>query len=86
MAESGLPSFGATVWMGLLAPAATPSSTIALLYRASASALLACEIHENLDAIGMEVIGSTPDEFAAVIESETAFWAKLVREGKVRAE
>jgi tripartite-type tricarboxylate transporter receptor subunit TctC len=86
MAESGLPGFDSTVWMGLMAPAATPSPIIGLLYRASAKALLASEIREKLDTLGMEVIGSTPEEFAAVIESETPFWAKLIREAKIEAE
>jgi tripartite-type tricarboxylate transporter receptor subunit TctC len=70
MAESGFPGFDVNAWFGLLAPAGTPSPIITKLHGETARALAAPDLRERFNKLGMEVIGNSPGEFAAVIRSE----------------
>jgi tripartite-type tricarboxylate transporter receptor subunit TctC len=73
-------------WYGLLAPAGTPREIIMKLQAEAAKALAAPDLLERYHASGLEEIGSTPDEFAAVIREDTARWAKVVRAANIRTE
>jgi tripartite-type tricarboxylate transporter receptor subunit TctC len=70
MAESGFPGFDVNAWFGLLAPAATPAPIIDKLHRETARVLALDDIRKRFSDAGMEVIGNSPAEFAAVIRSE----------------
>jgi tripartite-type tricarboxylate transporter receptor subunit TctC len=78
VAESGLPGFDATTWHGLVAPAGTPKDAIATLHRATVAALNDPETGKRLADLGVEIAGSSPEEFAAYIKSEIPKWAAVV--------
>ena len=86
VAESGFPGFEATLWGGLVAPAGTPPSVIQKLHAESVNALRQAEVQTRLAESGLEPIGSTPAEFAAVIKAEIPKWAKLISESSIRAD
>jgi tripartite-type tricarboxylate transporter receptor subunit TctC len=86
VAESGLPGFEASNWFGLMAPAATPPEIVARLNAEAAKALQAPEVREKLAALGFEIQSSTPQEFTALLKSETEKWAKVVKASGARAE
>jgi tripartite-type tricarboxylate transporter receptor subunit TctC len=86
VAESGLPGFNVTVWLGLLAPTGTSARIIDRLHRESVKALETKDIRDKLANLGMDVIGNSPEEFAAVIKSETPFWADVIRRAGIRPE
>lgn len=86
VAESGLPGFDVTVWFGLLAPAGTPAAIVGQLQRETAQVLEISEIREKLTNLGMDVIGNSPEEFAAAVKSETPFWADVIRRARIRPE
>jgi len=86
LAESGLPGYEAGSWYGMLAPAGTPPPIIARLHDAIVRALAQPEVRERLAAEGAEVIGGTPEEFAATIEAELARMGKLIRDARIRME
>ena len=86
VAESGLPGFDVTVWFGLLAPADTPVAIIDRLHREAVRILKIKEIRDKLANLGMDVIGNSPEEFAAVIKSETPFWADVIRRAGIKPE
>jgi tripartite-type tricarboxylate transporter receptor subunit TctC len=86
VAESGLPGFDVTVWLGLLAPAGTPVAIIDRLHRESINILEMKEIRDKLATLGMDVIGNSPKEFASVIKSETPFWADVIRRAGIKPE
>ena len=86
IAESGLPSYEATQWFGLLAPAGTPRSVIDRLYQESSRALRTDELRERMTAEGLEVVAGTPEEFAAYIRAETAKWAQVIKAAGIKPQ
>jgi len=84
--EIALPGFEANTWHGVVAPAGTPAAIVARLNREIVAILHLPEVVERLSAQGAEAVGSTPEEFAAYIRSETVKWAKVVRESGAKAE
>jgi tripartite-type tricarboxylate transporter receptor subunit TctC len=82
---AGLPGFEVTLWYPLMAPAATPPAIINKLYVESIKALKSPDIVAQLAAQGVEVVGSTPQELAAYMKSETAKWSRLIRDAKIKA-
>jgi tripartite-type tricarboxylate transporter receptor subunit TctC len=84
MGEAGLNGVDATTWFGLFAPAGTPKDVVDRLQRDAATALRS--LKDNFAKQGDEVIGSTPDEFAAHVRAEHAKWGKLIRDLGVKIE
>ena len=84
--EAGLPGFEANTWHGVVLPAGASAEVIAKLNREIVAILHLPDVVERLSAQGAEPVGSTPEEFAAYIRSETAKWAKVVRESGAKAE
>ena len=80
IAESGYPGFEVAAWTGLLAPARTPATIVRKLHLETVKALALPDLRAKLADLGLEGIGNSPDEFAAVIKSEIPKWAKLIKE------
>jgi tripartite-type tricarboxylate transporter receptor subunit TctC len=79
IAESGLPGFGIYSWGGLVAPAHTPREVIRRLNEAANKALQTEEVRQAMRDNASEPQGGTPEEFAAFIRSEMAFWGDAVK-------
>ena len=77
--ESGLPGFNGNTWLGLVAPAGTPREIVARISTEVSRALNAPEVRERLLAQGVEPVGSTPEQFAAHLESEMRRYAAVIR-------
>jgi tripartite-type tricarboxylate transporter receptor subunit TctC len=86
IAESGYPGFEATNWYGLLAPARTPATIVGRLHRETVKALALPDLRRKLTDLGLEVIGNSPEEFAAAIKSETPKWAKVIKESGIKLD
>lgn len=86
IAESGYPGFEASVWYGLVAPAATPKAVVARLHEEVQKALQTKEVRERMTAVGGEVIPGSADMFAALIRSERQRYEKLVREANIKPD
>ncbi len=86
VAAAGLPGYEATAYNGLLAPAKTPPAVIAKLNQEAAQILRRTEVKERIFNGGGEVVGGTPDEFAAIMRLEMAKWGRLIREAGIRGE
>ena len=86
MAESGLPGFEAVSWIGALVPAGTPQPIVDKIHTDLVAVLRMPEIKEKLGALGAEVVGNTPEQFAAWNRSEIAKWAKAIKESGARTE
>jgi len=77
--ELGIRNFDATTWHGLVAPARTPGEVIATLHRALAATLADAALKKSLSDLGIDIIGGTPEEFAAYIRSEIPKWTAIVK-------
>lgn len=86
MAESGLPGFEAVSWIGALVPAGTPQPIVDKIHADMVAVLRAPEIKEKLGALGAEVVGNTPEQFAAWNRTEIAKWAKAIKESGARVD
>jgi tripartite-type tricarboxylate transporter receptor subunit TctC len=79
VAESGVPGFNGSTWLGLVAPAGTPPAIVARLSAETSKALNAPEVRERMLAQGVEPVGSTPEQFAAHLETEMQRYAAAVK-------
>ena len=77
--ELGLKGFEATTWHGLVAPGRTSKDLIATLNRATVEALRDAGVKAQLGDLGVDIVGSTPDEFAAYIRAEIPKWTAIVK-------
>ena len=84
LAEAGAPGQVSLFFQGIVAPAGTPKEIVHQLYREIAKILARPEPKERLAAIGFAVTVSSPEEFQAQIKSETARWAKVIREADIK--
>ena len=86
VAESGLPGYEVVGWYGLAAPARTPRPIIQKLNAETNRALQSPEMIERLRSQGLEPVGSTPEQAAALIRNDVARWTKIVRDAGMRSE
>jgi tripartite-type tricarboxylate transporter receptor subunit TctC len=85
-AEGGLPGLESSSGSGLLAPARTPRDIVRLLHAETVRAVTSPDVRERLLAQGLDIVASTPDEFAAVLREETARWAKVIKAARIKAD
>jgi tripartite-type tricarboxylate transporter receptor subunit TctC len=85
MVESGYPGFEAVPWFGLVAPAGTPQFVIDKVHRETARVLALPDVRKRLAELGLDLIGNTPSEFAAVIKAEIPQWAAVIKGAGIRA-
>jgi len=86
VAESGLPGFEASNWFGLMAPAGVPAEVVSRLNAETAKALQSPDVRDKLNALGMEIQSSTPQEFSALLKGEIEKWAKVAKASGAKAD
>lgn len=86
IAEAGLPGYEAVQWYGVLAPAATPRDIITKLHAGVVRALQNPDVRQRLLNDGAEPVGSSPEEFAIYLRSETTKWAKVIKAAGIKPE
>ena len=79
IAEAGYPGFEALAWNGVLVAAGTPPAIVARLNAEINLILKDPAVKSKLNEQGFELVGGTPEEFAALIRSESAKWAPVIR-------
>jgi tripartite-type tricarboxylate transporter receptor subunit TctC len=79
MKEAGIEGVEVPLWFGLLAPAGTPRDVVAALAAGVARAAKDPDMKRRLEEQGGEPVGSTPEEFAALLREEVAKWAEVVK-------
>ena len=84
--EQGLPGFEVVAWNGVVAPAGTPQPVVHRLHAEIVRGLNAPSVRERLRNFAAEGVGNSPEEFAALIRTETARWAKVIRDGNVKVD
>ena len=86
IAESGLPGFEASSWFALLAPAGLPKDVLARINAETARVLNLPDVREKLTQLGLDVAPGSPEALASQIQTETAKWAKVVKESGAKLD
>jgi tripartite-type tricarboxylate transporter receptor subunit TctC len=87
VAESAdLPGFEVLTWFGLLTTAGTPGDIVNKLYGEISQALAQPAVKEQIGKLGMEIVGSSPDQYAAFLRTENVKWGGMVKQLKLKAD
>ena len=86
IAESGYPGFAAVAWHGILAPARTPTNIVRRLNVEIVKIINMPDVKEKLIALGAEPVGNISEEFGALVKSEVAKWADVVKKSGAKVD
>ncbi|MBI4204378.1 MAG: tripartite tricarboxylate transporter substrate binding protein [Betaproteobacteria bacterium] len=86
VAESGLPGFEALQWFGIFAPAGTSKDVIARQNGEIVKILRLPDVRERLSSLGADVVGNTPEQFAAFQKADAAKWARIVKQSGAKID
>ena len=86
IAEAGLPGFDTGVWWGLLGPGGLPHDITMKLAKDCVDAINAPTVKARLLALGATPIGSSPQEFAALIRADYEKWGPVIKAAGIRGE
>ncbi len=84
--EVDMPDLQTENWYGMVAPAGTPTAIVASLNKAATEAMRDPVVKEKLASQGALLVGGTPDQFRAFIDTETKKWAKVIKDAGVETE
>jgi len=85
-AESGVPGYEHEPWNGMFAPARMPKAVLARINAEVARGLNAPDVKKVFDRDGADVVGSKPEEFAAILKSEIDKWARVAKAANIKVE
>lgn len=81
-----VPGYVGDAWHGLLAPAGTPQAIVDKIAADTAKVLAMPDIKAKLAAIGLETVGNSPAEFAAIVRNDHQKWGKVIRDANIKLE
>lgn len=84
--EAGLPGYEFVTWHGILAPKATPRPIVVLLNEQIKKVLTAPGQAQVWQERGLDVIASSPEEFAAHLDAEQKKWGRVIKERGIKAD
>jgi tripartite-type tricarboxylate transporter receptor subunit TctC len=82
VAEAGVPGYESSAWYGLVLPARTPPRIVSVLNGGVVRVLNESDVEQKMAANGMQIVASSPYQFAAFIGEEVAKWARVVKVSK----
>lgn len=85
-AEAGLRDFEIDNFTGLVGPAGMPAEAVAKVHAAAVKALATALVRERFASLGVQPVGSTPEQFAALIREDLARWSKVIKAAGIKAE
>jgi len=86
VAESGVPGYDFTAWMGVLAPRSTPPDIVRKVQQEIAKIVFATELERRLAAEAAVPVGSSSAEFAGFLKTDIERWMRVVREANIQVE
>lgn len=84
--EQGLSNFDVSSWVGVLVPAGTPAPIIDKINNAFSQALKNPAVQARMAEQGNEVVASSPAQFGAFLNQESAKWAKVIKDNNIQLE
>jgi tripartite-type tricarboxylate transporter receptor subunit TctC len=86
VAEAGVPGFDVSAWAGAIVPAGVPKAIISRLNAELNKALATPSVRDKLPEMGLEIVGGTPEQYAAHIKSEAVKWADVVKRSGAKVD
>ena len=86
IAESGVPGYEMSQWFGVFGPAGLPPAITQKLAAEINAILKTPDVAEKIASQGGDIIGSSPEAFAAFLKTDTVRWAKLIKDANIKAE
>ncbi|RYF20311.1 MAG: tripartite tricarboxylate transporter substrate binding protein, partial [Comamonadaceae bacterium] len=87
LAESGLPGFSSVTWFGVYLPAGAPPALVERVHKAFTKAMQSPEVIDSLAKLGVEPAApSTPAQFNAMVQADSARWANVIKQHKITLE
>jgi tripartite-type tricarboxylate transporter receptor subunit TctC len=86
IAEGGLSGYEVVTWFGLLAPSGTPADIVLRVNRETNQALSVPAVRDQMGQLGIEPVGGTPEQFAALLKDENVRWSRMVGDLGLRTE
>ena len=86
IAESGVPGYDSSVWIGVFAPTGTPRDIIDRLHATMTRILKMPDVRERLLGQEMEPVGSSPEQFSELVRSDLDKWLKVIKTANVRLD
>jgi tripartite-type tricarboxylate transporter receptor subunit TctC len=86
VAELGYPGYEVATWYGVLGAARTPPAVVNQLSGEIAKTVALPDVREKLLALGIEPVGSTPEQFTQHIKAEIARWTPVMLKAGVKVE
>ncbi len=84
LAEQGFPGFEATSWFALMGPAGLPKPIVDKVRAESLKALADPELLKKVSAMGLEPVGSTPEETRAAIAGDIPKWGQVIKDAGIK--
>jgi len=84
LSEQGFPGFEATSWFALMGPANLPRPIVERVRMESLKVLADPEMHKKFVAMGLDLVGSSPEETRAAIAADIPKWAKVIRDANIK--
>ncbi len=84
--ELGLKGFDVIGWNGLNVPAKTPRAVVNVIHGSVVKIISAADVRRHLETEGSDPVGSTPEQFGQMLQSEVGRWKKLVAEANIKVE
>ena len=86
VAESGIPSFQASLWAGVLAPAKTPKALVDKIQSDIKQAMNTPEVREKMNKLGIDMINSSPEDFDQFMKSELTKWTSVAKQAQIKSD
>ena len=86
LAEAGLPNYTFQSWFGIFAPARTPEAVVRTLNRELVRIIALPETRKAFVELGIEPVGTSPEEFGKYLRAEIARWSDVMRAHNIRGE
>ena len=84
IAEAGVPGYDTSSWFAFFVPAKTPPELIHKMYADTVAALAEPQIRAKLDALGVVVVGSTPEKLGTHLKAEMERWAPVIKAANIK--
>ena len=86
ISEQGMPGYEMVSWIAMLAPKGTPAAIVTQLNTELRRILQQPETRQRLGVLGVEIVGSMPNELAERVRTEREKWGQIIRSNNIQTE